>query len=198
MYLTSLKNTHKINIVIGTIIVFLIAGIIAVFVRHRTFLKNTAPPPPPENSEANLSIKNFRHVATENGINKWTLEASSASLYSAENMARLNDISVVFFMKDNQNLTVKANKGLLNSKTNDMTVSGNIIAETSQYTLTTESLNYMHGSHMIKIDKPVEINGPLMTLNADTMAYNINTGTITCEGNIKGSFSELRKNTQDK
>ena len=182
------SNTQKINLLIIGFIILLIGGILFIFIKHRSSLKKNDPPPPPETTNANLSIKNFHHIATENGIKKWTLEAASASLYSQENIVKLNDISAVFFINDSQNVTLKANNGELNSKTNDMTLSGSIVAEMLPYTLTTESLNYGHQLRIIHANAPVMITGASMMMKADTMKYDINTDKIKCDGNVEGTF----------
>ena len=190
MDLDRLQTSHRVNLLISGIIIFLISGIILLFVRHRILLKNIAPSPAPKKTEANVTIKNFQHVATEDGVIQWTLEAGSASFYSIESKAELNNLSVVFFMKNGRKLTMKANQGILNSKTNDMTLSGNIRAEIDDYILTTEKLNYRHHSRIVEITTPVDIIGPLATLTADTMTYDIKKATMQCNGNVNGSLNE--------
>ncbi len=189
--LKTIKKSNRINIFIITLIILLIISIVVVFIRHRTVQKNSSVSLRPETSEATLTIKNFHHEATENGEKKWTLEASSASLFAQQNMAQLTDISVIFSMKKGDALSIHAHKGVLNTKTNDMTVTGNIIAEIPPYSLTTESLNYQHGSRMIHINEPVEIIGQSMTLKAGALTYNIATGILTCENHVEGSFIEI-------
>lgn len=182
------SNSRKINFLIIGFIVILIGGILVIFVRHRLSQKKNDPPPPPEKTEASLSIKNFQHIATENGIKKWTLDAVSASLYSQKNIVKLNGISVLYYMNDDHNITLKADNGELNSKTNDMILSGSIVAVMPPYTLTTENLNYEHSSRIMHADKPVSVSGNSMTLKADTMSYDINSEIFKCDGNVEGSF----------
>jgi len=189
--LKTLNRSNRINIFIITLIILLIISIVVVFIRHRAVQKNSSASPRPETSEATLTIKNFHHEATENGEKKWTLDASSASLFAQQNMAQLTDISVVFSMKKGDALSIHARKGVLNTKTNDMTVTGNIIAEIPPYSLATERLNYQHGSRMIHINEPVEIIGQSMTLKAGALTYNITTGVLTCENHVEGSFIEV-------
>lgn len=191
LHIKTLNRANRINIFFITLIVLLIISIVVIFVRHRVAQKNSSSPPPPETTEATLTIKNFQHVATENGEKKWMLEASSASLYTQENLARLTDISLIFSMKKGNDLSVRADKGVLNTKTNDMVVSGNIIAEIPGYTLTTESLNYQHTSRIIQVNEPVKIIGQSMTLKAGSLTYNIMTGALTCENHVEGSFIEI-------
>lgn len=190
MDLKHFKTSRNINRFIIGIIIVLISGIIALFVRHRILIKTIPSVPSPQKTEANITIKQFQHVASENGVIQWTLEAGSASMYSTENMAELNNLVAVFFGKNGRNLTIKADKGVLDSKTNDMRLSGNILAEISDYLLATESLNYQHHSRIIEINTPVNIRGPLMTLTADAMTYDINKATMQCNGNVSGSFVE--------
>jgi len=182
------SNTRKINFLITGFIILLISGILFIFVRHRLILKNIAPPSPPETTEANLTIKKFHHVATEDGIKKWTLEAASASLYSQENTVRLNDITVIFFRPDKSDVTLKADEGEFNSQSNDLSLNGTIVAVMPPYTITTENLNYEHHLRILHADKPVKMTGASMSLHADTMTYGIETEMIKCDGNVKGSF----------
>ena len=188
MRIKTSNRSNRINIFIIILILLLIISIVVVFIRHRAVQKNSVSPPPPATSEATLTIKNFHHEATENGEKKWTLEASSASLFVPQSMAQLTDISVIFLSKKGEPLSIRANKGVLNTKTNDMTVTGNIIAEMPPYSLTTESLNYGHGSRMVHVNEPVEIVGQSMTLKAGALTYNIETGVLTCENHVEGSF----------
>lgn len=188
MHLNFKSNTRKINFLITGFILFLIIGIVFIFIRHRLIFNKNAPPPPPEKTEANLTIKKFHHVATEDGIKKWSLEAASASLYSQENTVRLKDISVIFFRQGNSNVTLTAVEGELNSQTNDMSLNGNIVAVMPPYKITTENLNYEHQLRIIHMNKPVKITGQSMLLQADKMTYGIETEIIKCDGNIKGTL----------
>lgn len=146
------------------------------------------PPPPPEMTEANLTIKSFQHVATEDGIKKWTLEAASASLYSQDNIVILKNISVIYFRHDNPDITLKADEGELNTTTNDMNLNGSIVGVMPPYKIKTETLNYDHQLRIININNPVTITGTSMLLQADTMTYTIEKEIIKCYGNVKGSF----------
>jgi LPS export ABC transporter protein LptC len=188
-----IKQSHtprKVNIFLFAVIILLISLILIAFIRHKIILKNTKAPLPPENTEATLSIKKFHHTATKKGDKQWFLEADSAQFFSEENMARLTDISVTFYLKDDQNIFLRANKGQLNTKTNDMTISGNVVVTMPQYILKTENLNYHHQSHIVNINSPVKITGSSMALTADTMSYEMKSGTLKCIGNVEGTFLE--------
>jgi LPS export ABC transporter protein LptC len=182
--------SKKIKYVFSTIVVVLIFGIIAVFVRNQFRLKQIASPLPPQKTNATLSIQNFRHTATQDGQQKWSIEASSANLYSKENIAELTDISASFFLDKDKTISLTADKGVLRVDTNNMTVSGHIVVKFSDHVMTTENLNYVHKSHIINSTTPVTITGDTMTLKANTMSYRLDTDIIKCSGNVKGTFKK--------
>ena len=184
------NNTRKINFIIIGFIVILIAGILFIFARHRLIIKEIDPPLPPEKTEADLTIKKFHHVATENGIKKWSLDATSARLYSPKNIVELNDISVIFFMEDSEEVRLTADSGELNSQTNNMVLNGNIVGVMPPYRLITESLNYDHRSRIISATTPVDIIGDGVQLKADAMDYGLKSKIIKCNGNVEGTFVE--------
>ncbi|MDA8404344.1 MAG: LPS export ABC transporter periplasmic protein LptC [Desulfobacteraceae bacterium] len=193
LHIKSLTRSNRINIVVISLIVLLIISIVVIFIRHRADQNHSPAPLRPETTEATLTIKNFHHEASENGKKKWTLEASSASLFASQNMARLTDISIIFLLKKGQNLTIHANQGDLNIKTNDMAITGGITAEIPPYSLTSESLNYEHGSRMIHMNEPVEMTGASMTLKAGALTYDITTEILTCDHHVEGTFIEILK-----
>ncbi|MEZ4576810.1 MAG: LPS export ABC transporter periplasmic protein LptC [Desulfobacterales bacterium] len=163
------------------------------FYEHRAAIKNVAPPTLPEKTEADLSINHFQHVATEKRNKTWTLEAASARLYSARNIAELKDISVIFYRENNQNISMTANSGELNTQTHNMALSGDIIALMPPYRLTTERLNYDHHSRIIATQTPTEIKGDAQWFKADTLEYNIDSQIIRCSGNVEGAFIEKNR-----
>lgn len=189
----TLNKSKRINIAVISLIGLAMIAIIASFVRDRADQRHSPATPPPKNPEATLTINQFHHEAMENGEKKWTLEAASASLFASQNKAHLTDILVVFSMKKGENLTIRADEGDLDTRTNDLRISGNIKAEIPPYSLTTESLNYLHSSRMIKINAPVKIAGRAMALKAGSLEYNITTDVLTCENHVDASFTEIIK-----
>lgn len=193
MPLTSKNRSRKINCIVIGCLVLLIGGLVVIFVRHRAAIKKIDPPTVPEKTEADLSINHFQHVATENGVKKWTLEAASARLYSARNIAELNDISVIFFRENDQNISMTAKSGEVNTQTHNMTLSGDIIALMPPYRLTTERLNYDHHSRIMASQTPTEIEGDGQWFKADTLEYGIDSQIIRCSGNVEGEFIEKNR-----
>lgn len=185
------NKSYPVNFIVISFITILAGAIVVAFVRNRADHRQAPFPSPPKNPEATLTIHQFHHEATENGEKKWTLEAASASLFAARNEARLTDIAVVFSAKKGEALSIRAKEGILNTKTNDLSANGGIRAELPPYTLTTESLNYLHGSRMIQIQEPVEITGRSMTMKAGSLKYDIAKDVLTGEDHVEGTFLEF-------
>jgi LPS export ABC transporter protein LptC len=169
----------------------LICILVAVFVRNRILLKHITAPLPPQKINATLSIQNFRHTATQDGQRKWSVEATSANLYSKENTAELSNISATFFLSNDKIINLTADKGVLNVDTNNLSVSGHIVIKFDDYVLTTEHLNYFHKSHMINSSTPVEITGNTMILKAKALSYDLDTDIIKCSGGVSSVFKQF-------
>lgn len=175
-------------------LVIIVSGLVTIFIRHRISIRDMELPPAPEQTEADLSIKNFHHVATEDGIRTWSLDAASARLYSDKNKAKLENITLVFFKENHQHLTITAKNGELDTTTRDMVLSENIVAIMPAWRLVTERLKYDHQSRILQIVTPVTITGKTQEISADTMSYGIDSEIITGTGNVTGVFSEAPDN----
>ncbi len=172
----------------------LLALLLFFFLRHVTGGRDTEKPTGPGQTDAALSINQFRHTATREGRTEWILEAASAE-YFTENRVRLKDLTLTFFPAGDQPETrLKAKKGRLDLKSQNMDVSGRIIVENRRYRLETETLHYSRDSHIISTQTPVRIEGQALALEADTLSFNVKTGEIICRGNVKGTLSAKENN----
>ncbi len=184
-------SSQKIKFVFSTIVILIVLIVISIFVHNRIKLKHIAPPLAPQKTNATLSIQNFRHTSSQDGQVKWSIEASAAHLYAKENIAELSDISATFFLNPDKTILLTADQGVLRVDTNNMTLTGDIVVRFSDYVATTESLNYVHKSRMIKSTSPVKIAGDTMTLKAETMTYDLDTGIMKCSGGVTGTFQQI-------
>ncbi|NIW00262.1 LPS export ABC transporter periplasmic protein LptC, partial [Candidatus Saccharibacteria bacterium] len=79
----------------------------------------------------------------------------------------LADLKVTFFLDDASEITLTADKGILNTDSNDIEVSGNVVVINREYKLLTEELNYAHDKRVLYSTAPVTISGPEAHLAAD-------------------------------
>ncbi len=141
-------------------------------------------------SQAALKLNLLEQVSKKNGITEWELKASSATLLKEEDKAILEDVDVVFYTKDKTKVHLTADRGILQTKTHDLTLRKNVIVRYQTYTLRSETLHYDKKPHIIHTDSRVLIDDGDSTLEADAMVTELNENRITFKGHVKGNFSE--------
>lgn len=138
---------------------------------------------------ANLSLGKIRQTATRDGRKEWSLEASSAHYVENQKRAVLKDLSITYFLKDNTRVYLEAEEGILQTDTNDIEFSGNVVIRNANYQLKTKRLSYEHEQRIIFSNDPVQVSGDSVTLSARSLKYNLNLNTILLSGRVEASIS---------
>ncbi|MCK5099956.1 MAG: LPS export ABC transporter periplasmic protein LptC [Desulfobacteraceae bacterium] len=141
-------------------------------------------------SSADIFLNNFKQTSKTNGVKEWALKAASAKIINAQNLALLEDVSVIVFTENNTQIEIKAQNGKLNTKTHDIELSGKVIVNYEGTFLKTDKLHYKKKSHIIYSDGQVVIEKESSTIQADSLLADLKNSTIKLEGNIKGKFIE--------
>jgi len=183
------QNIGKLKFFLISIIIILLGIIIAVFSRYRNVLDETAGLKSAMQSAAKMSLGKVHHTATRDGVIEWSLDASSARLLDEKKQLLLDDLSVVFYMKDGGKVYITAEKGFLYTDSNDIEVTGNVVVKNDNYVLKAEKLNYEHTRRILFSNVFVEISSDSEKLTADSIFFDLNTKKTMLEGNIKGTFS---------
>ena len=184
------QNPRKLKFFLISIIIILLGIIIAVFSTYRNILDETAGLKSAIQSAAKMSLGKLHHTATRDGVIEWSLDASSAKLLDEKKQLILDDLSVVFYMKDGKKAYLTAEKGFLHTESNDIEVAGNVVVKNDNYVLKTEKLNYEHTRRILFSNVSVEISSDSEKLTADSISFDLNTKKTMLEGNVKGIFSE--------
>lgn len=142
--------------------------------------------------EADMQLSNIQQTASKNGIREWHLEAESATLMKKREVMVLNKPNVVFFLEDGDNLHLTADQGTIHTESSRMEVSGRVSANTSRYRFRTETLTYDPEARELQAKTPVALSesGNAFTLQADSMAMNLDANVARFEGHVKGTISE--------
>jgi LPS export ABC transporter protein LptC len=184
------QNSGKLKFFLISIIIILLGIIIAFFLTYRNILDETAGLKPAIQSTAKMSLGKLHHTATRDGVIEWSLDASSAKLLDEKKQLILDDLSVVFYMKDGENAYLTAEKGCLHTDSNDIEVAGNVVVKNENYVFKTEKLNYEHTRRILFSNVSVEISSDSEKLTADSISFDLKTKKTMLEGNVKGTFSE--------
>jgi LPS export ABC transporter protein LptC len=101
-----------------------------------------------------------------------------------------DDVRVSFFLENDREVMVKGRQGQLDTETNDIEISGNVIVQDADYQLVAETILYDHVNRKINIPVPVTITGQTFKLQADRMTVDLESETAVLKGMVKGTFSE--------
>ena len=183
-------NPKKLKLILLSVILIALGATIVVFVSHRRVLDKEENIVSSVQSKANISIGKAHQTATRNGIKEWSLDAASVNYIVKKNQAIFLDVSVIFYLKDKTEVYLTANKGILNTDSNNMELFGNVVVKNAKYRLKTENLHYKHNKRVISSKVPVIITGTAFDFAADSMSINLNTNNTMLEGKVEGTVVE--------
>jgi LPS export ABC transporter protein LptC len=186
---TPYKTRKRIKLILWSIILITVGIIIVVYLGYRRISDTPELILSTIQDGANLSIGRIQQTATRDGKREWSLEATSAHYIETEKQVILKDLAVTFFLDDNSEVYLTAQKGVLNTDSNDIEVSGNVVIKKDNYRLTTEQLNYDHKQRIIFTKVPVTISGNSTNILADSAIFDLNTKKVRLEGNVEGTLS---------
>lgn len=190
MTMKTMNNQKKLKFFLISII-FITFGIVStIFVGYRHISDKEDNLVSNIRSKASISIGKAHQTATRNGITEWSLDAASVDYINDKNQAVFHDLSVKFFLKDNTTVYLKADRGILNTHSNNMKIFGNVVVENGTYRLTCDNLYYKHIGRIIYSDTSVNITGDLFNLIADSMSLDLNTNRSIFEGKVAGTLRE--------
>ena len=187
---TQYKKPQKIKILLLATILITLGGVIGIYLGFRQDSKIAESVPESIEPDATLSIGKIHQTATRKGKKEWSLEASSAHYIDKTNQMVLKDLSVIFFLKDNSEVTLAADRGILQTDSNDIAVSGNVVLNNKEYKLLTEKLNYAHDRRVLYSSAPVIISGASAQLAADSISFDLNSNKITMEGSVEATIAK--------
>jgi LPS export ABC transporter protein LptC len=182
---TEYKKPKKLKIFLLATILIVLGGVIGIYIGFQQDSKVSESIPESVEPDATLSIGKIHQTATRKGKKEWSLEANSAHYIDKTSQMVLKDLMVTFFLDDKSEITLAADKGILNTDSNDIEVSGNVVVKNKEYKLLTERLNYAHDKRVLYSTAPVTISGPSAHLAADTISFDLNTKKVTLEGSVE-------------
>ena len=187
---TRYKKPVKIKIILLTIILVAVGAVIGIYISFQQDSKPAEPIPESIEPDATLSIGKIQQTATRKGKKQWSLEANSAHYIDKTNQMILKELSVIFFLEDDSEVTLAADRGILKIDSKDITVSGNVVLNNQEYKLLTDELNYVHDRRVMYSDTPVIITGASARLEADSASFDLNSKKITMDGSVEATIAK--------
>jgi len=167
-----------------------LAAAVVVFVGFRLLSGTKARPAVIMPKGIDMALGSIDHTATENGEKRWQLKAQAGQLQRASSLLLLKQVKLVIFMKNEQQMTVNADEGALDTASNDIEVSGNVVVISQGNTLSTAKLNYAHQRQVITTDLPLQLTNGQSWLWADAMTYDLKGSRVEFTGRIRALLGQ--------
>ena len=179
----------KLSIILLIVIFLSVGTVVAVFMGYRQVSEAPEMLLSSIKDGANLSLGKIRQTATRDGRKEWSLEANSAHYIENENKAVLKELFITYFLENERKVFLNADRGVLNTATNDIEFSGNVVVKNEDYRLRTNRLNYRHQQRLIFTDDPVKILGNGSEMTADSLRYDLNAEKVVLTGNVAAAIA---------
>jgi LPS export ABC transporter protein LptC len=180
----------KLSIFLLIVILVVIGTVVAIFIGYRRVSSAPEMLLSSIKEGADLSLGKIRQTATRDGRKEWSLEAGSADYVEDEKKAVLKKVFITYYLKDNREVYLEADQGILNTATNDIEFSGNVVIRNAVYRLKTEHLNYDHEQQLIFINDPVHIWGADAEVFANSLKYDLKSNQVFLNGNVSTKISQ--------
>jgi LPS export ABC transporter protein LptC len=186
------KRTHRTRLIttlLAAVVVIAVGSIVTVFyrVRQAEDLPEKLMAVIPENTE--IALGSLEHTATRGGKTQWRLKAETARVMDGKTTLMLTNPQVVFYMDDGREVVLTADQGILETRSNNIAATGNVVINNRDYSMKTEALRYSHDERKLTSDRRVFITGAWADLSADRMHLDLNADTVEFTGRVEGAFT---------
>ena len=142
---------------------------------------------PPRGVEMQLDNVHYEQV-NQHGFKEWELNADTAQFFRGENKIVLQSLTATFFSNEGKMYTLIADKGELYTDSNNVNVSGNVIANTHEgYQIKTDSLQYSAQKRTITTNDKVALSGKDMVMTGRGMIVDLEQEKLHLLGEVKAS-----------
>jgi LPS export ABC transporter protein LptC len=184
------RQHRKTKPILYLVILISIGILLTVFISDRQFKTPQKTVMRAIEEEASLSMEGIRMTSTREGIKSWDLNASSGNYLDDHQIAVFNHITVNFYQHKDGMVILCADKGIYQSTSNDLEVSGQVVIENDQYRMKTDRVQYDHHREMLQANEPVNVTGKAINLSSRSMEYHLGDHRIILQGNVTGIISE--------
>ncbi|RJR46519.1 MAG: LPS export ABC transporter periplasmic protein LptC [Deltaproteobacteria bacterium] len=118
------------------------------------------PPPPPAPLETKARMESLALSEIQEGNKRWTLEAQSADFSKEKLEVKITGVKVEFFGGPDEVIRVKAQEGLINTKTRVLTLKGQVEMVSGNLRITTDRVIYQPGERLLSAPEEVTLEEP--------------------------------------
>ena len=126
-------------------------------------LNKPAPPPPPKpqaKATARPRMETLALTEVQDGDKRWTLDAKSADFLKDKMEVRIKGVKVEFFGGPDKVVKVKADEGLINTKTRVLTLKGRVEMTSGDLRISTSVVTYQPKERLLLAPEEVTLEEP--------------------------------------
>ena len=191
-------RTKLIQFALGAILLLGLFQVVIIAPRQiREALK--APPKAPvtptspsdQSSDVDQSMDGMHMIETQEGAKEWEVWSDKALSFKAKERLELQKVKAVFFSEKGVTFTVTGNRGVVQVKTKDLKVEGDVVTRSSNgYVFKTESIDYeskarkLTAPHAVKMTGPPDAANHALKLTGASMRASLKASTIEVERDV--------------
>ena len=155
--------------------------------------------PAGEATEAEMKLTDMEYTEMESGRRLWTIKASEARYFQAEQKTALQSVLLTFFMQEGDEIQLESRQGVLYAGTKNIELWDSVRAVLPQgYELSTERAFYEHERETISSETSIRLEGPDLKLQGSRWQYRIPEHKAVLEGGIEATLAFLPPKTDPK
>lgn len=137
-------------------------GLVGLIIGGLWWYLTPAPPPPrPEvSSGEKAKMESLSLTEIEEGGQRWKLKAAKAEYLTNRDEIRIRDVYLEFYGSDQQTVYLWAKEGLVNTKSRDLVVKGDVKLKKGDVTIYTPEIQYFHKDRTLVAPDEVLLVGP--------------------------------------
>lgn len=141
-----------------------------------------------------VSIENFHLIEEKEGKKQWELNADKAEIFNSKGITRLRNIRMIFFQESGNELSVSADRGIIQNSNNNVDLMGNIkVTNLDGYKLRTEKLKWISDKKTIRTDGEVEISGVDLKITGKKMTVDVENEILEIYDGVKVLYYRKKK-----
>jgi len=145
---------------------------------------------PPPGVDMQLDTVHYEQIDQE-GRREWELSAKGAQYEKNNKKVALTEISVSFFSREGTVYKLAADRGELFTESQDVSLSGNVVAETAEgYKIRTDSIRYSGREKKVSTADPVAFDSKDMVMTGRGMVIDLEEEKLYILDEVKASAKQ--------
>lgn len=150
-------------------------------------------PPPKVSAEkgtpGQVGLQEINFVQVKEGVKLWELKAEAVEYQQTNNMVTFKKVTLIYFPKGEQPITLVGNLGNLDTKTKNIFLEGEVsISNPEGYELKVPSLYYQENTREVSSEGKVFFKGPNIFLDGEGMTMSLDSQKVRVKKKARMTF----------